>query len=46
MKKMDIDAFIQGESPNKRKEIIFIQIGILHANSPRIIEMQKVVTVK
>jgi hypothetical protein len=41
MKKMDIDAFIQGESSNKRKEIIFIRIGILHANFPRKIEMQK-----
>jgi hypothetical protein len=40
-KKMDKDAFIQGESPNKRNEIIFIRIGILHANSPRKIEMQK-----
>ena len=39
-KKMDIDVFIQGESP-KRKEIIFIRIGVLHANSPRKIEMQK-----
>ena len=40
-KKMDIDAFIQGESPNKRKDIIFIGIGVLHANSHRKIEMQK-----
>ena len=40
-KKMNIDAFIQGESPNKRKVIIFIRIGILHANSPRKIEIQK-----
>jgi hypothetical protein len=40
-KKMDIDAFIQGESSNKRKDIAFIWIGILHAKSPRKIEMQK-----
>ena len=40
-KKMDIDAFIQGESANKRKDIAFIRIGILHANSPRKVEMQK-----
>ena len=39
--KMDIDAFIQGESPKKRKDITFIRIGVLHANSPRKIEMQK-----
>ena len=30
-KKMDIDAFIQGESANKRKDIAFIRIGVLHA---------------
>jgi len=40
-KKMDIDAFIQGESSNKRKDIALIWIGVLHAKSPRIIEMQK-----
>ncbi len=40
-KKMDIDAFIQGESSNKRKDIAFILIGVLHAKSPRKIEMQK-----
>jgi hypothetical protein len=40
-KKMDIDAFIQGESSNKRKDIAFIRIGVLHAKSPRKIEMQK-----
>jgi hypothetical protein len=40
-KKMDIDAFIQGESPKKRKDITFIWIGVLHAKSPRKIEMQK-----
>ncbi len=38
---MDIDAFIQGESTKKRKDITFIRIGILHFNSPRKIEMQK-----
>ena len=41
-KKMDIYAFIQGESSNKRKDIAFIRIGVLHAKSPRKIEMQKV----
>ncbi len=40
-KKMDIDAFFQGESPKKRNNITFIRIGVLHANSPRKIEMQK-----
>jgi len=40
-KKMNIDAFIQGESSNKRKDIAFIPIGVLHAKSPRKIEMQK-----
>jgi hypothetical protein len=40
-KKMDIHAFIQGEPPKKRKDITFIRIGVLHANSPRKIEMQK-----
>ena len=40
-KKMDIDAFIQGESANKRKDIAFIRNGVLHAKSPRKIEMQK-----
>jgi hypothetical protein len=40
-KNMDIDAFIQGESSNKRKDIAFIPIGVLHAKSPRKIEMQK-----
>ena len=40
-KKMDIDAFIQGESANKRKDIAFIRIGVLHTESPRKVEMQK-----
>jgi hypothetical protein len=40
-KKMDIDAFIQGESANKRKDIAFIRIGVLHTKSPRKNEMQK-----
>ena len=40
-KKLDIDAFIQGDSSNKRKDIAFIRIGVLHAKSPRKIEMQK-----
>ena len=38
---MDIDAFIEGESANKRKDIAFIWIRVLHAESPRKIEMQK-----
>jgi hypothetical protein len=38
---MDIDAFIQGDSSNKRKDIAFIRIGVLHANSPKKNEMQK-----
>jgi hypothetical protein len=37
-KKMDIEVFIQGESSNKRKDIAFIWIGVLHAKSPRKIE--------
>jgi hypothetical protein len=40
-KEMDIDDFIQGESSNKRKDIAFIRIGVLHAKLPRKIEMQK-----
>jgi hypothetical protein len=40
-KKMNMHAFIQEESPKKRKDITIIRIGILHANSPRKIEMQK-----
>ena len=40
-KKMDIDAFIQGESSCKREDIAFIRIGVLHAKSPRKIESQK-----
>ena len=38
---MDIDAFIQGESSNKKKDIAFIWIGVLHVKSTRNIEMQK-----
>ena len=41
LKKVDLNAFIQGESANKRKDIAFIRIGVLHAKSPRKIEMQK-----
>ena len=44
-KKMDIDAFIQGESSNKRKDTAFIWIGVLHAKSPRKLRCRKIVTV-
>jgi hypothetical protein len=40
-KKMDIDAFIQGEPSEKRKDIAFIWIGVLKASSHRKAEMQK-----
>ena len=42
-KKLDLNAYINVESPKKRKDITFIRIGVLHlhANSPRKIEMQK-----
>ena len=42
-KKMDIDAFIQGESSCKREDIAFIRIGVLHAKSPRKIESQNTI---
>ncbi len=38
---MDIDAFIQGEPPKKRKDIAFIRIGVLKASAHRKVEMQK-----
>jgi hypothetical protein len=40
-KKMEIDAFIKGESSNKRKDTAFIRIGVLKASSHRKVEMQK-----
>ena len=41
VKKVDLNAFIEGESSKHREKVNFIRIGILHANSPRKIEMQK-----
>jgi hypothetical protein len=41
VKKVDLNAFIQGESAKHRENVHFIRIGVLHANSPRKIEMQK-----
>ena len=40
-KKVDLNAFMKGEPPKHRRRVYFIWIGILHANSPRKIEMQK-----
>jgi hypothetical protein len=40
-KKVDLNAFILGESPKHRESVYFIRIGILYDNSPRKIEMQK-----
>jgi hypothetical protein len=40
-KKVDLNAFMKGEPPKHRGRVYFIWIGILHANSPRKIEMQK-----
>jgi hypothetical protein len=41
LKKIDLNAFIQGESARHRKDFIFIRIGVLKASSHRKIEMQK-----
>ena len=41
VKKVDLNAFIEGESPKHREKVNFIRIGVLHAKSPRKIEMQK-----
>ena len=41
VKKVDLNAFIEGDSPKHREKVNFIRIGVLHANSPRKIEMQK-----
>jgi hypothetical protein len=43
LKKIDLNAFIQGESPKHREPSIsiFIRIGILKASSHRKVEMQK-----
>jgi len=40
-KKVDLNAFMKGEPPKHRERVYFIWIGVLHANSPRKIEMQK-----
>jgi hypothetical protein len=41
-KKLDLNAYVNGTKPtNNREKCHFIRIGILHANSPRKIEMQK-----
>jgi hypothetical protein len=40
-KKVDLNAFIQGESSMHRERVYFVRIGILHDNFPRKIEMQK-----
>ena len=40
-KKADLIAFMKGEPPKHRERVYFIRIGVLHANSPRKIEMQK-----
>jgi hypothetical protein len=41
LKKLDLNACINGVSPKHRLKSHFIRIGVLHANSPRKIEMQK-----
>jgi hypothetical protein len=41
LKKIDLNAFIQGESAKHREDFIFIRIGVLYASSHRKIEMQK-----
>ena len=41
-KKLDLNAYVNGTKPTKNREIChFIRIGILYADSPRKIEMQK-----
>ena len=41
VKKVDLNAFIEGELSKHREKVNFIRIGILHVKSPRKIEMQK-----
>ena len=41
VKKVDLNAFIEGESPKHREKVNFIRIGVLKASSHRKIEMQK-----
>ncbi len=40
-KNVDLNAFIQGESPKHKESAYFIWIGVLYDNSPRKNEMQK-----
>ena len=39
VKKVDLNAFIEGESPKHREKVNFIWIGILKASSHRKVEM-------
>ena len=41
VKKVDLNAFIEGESPKHREKVNFIRIGVLKASSHRKVEMQK-----
>jgi hypothetical protein len=41
VKKLDLNACINGVSTKHRVNCHFIRIGVLHLNSPRNIEMQK-----
>jgi hypothetical protein len=41
VKKLDLNACINGVSPKHTVNSHFIRIGVLHLNSPRNIEMQK-----
>ena len=41
VKKVDLNAFIQGESAKHRENVHFIRIGLLKASSHRKIKMQK-----
>jgi len=41
LKKVDLNAFIEGESAKHREKVNFIWIGVLKASSHRKIEMQK-----
>ncbi len=41
VKKVDLNAFIQGESAKHKENVHFIRIGVLTANSPRKNWMQK-----
>jgi hypothetical protein len=41
-KKLDLNAYVNGTKPTKNREKChFIRIGVLYADSPRKIEMQK-----